>query len=110
MQLVFLLLISGAAANNNSAALPPNVLFIVGDDVGYADIGFFNDHKVHTPTLNQLLEDGVFLSDYCAWLFFWLRNNNHVSDSFHLYRHVQDLFPLTRCNDHRQISVGGGIL
>jgi arylsulfatase A-like enzyme len=46
------------------AKLPPNVLFVVGDDVGYADIGFFNDEKVHTPVLNQLLKDGVFMSDY----------------------------------------------
>ena len=60
-------MLSGSAAAGealNSSALPPNVLFVVGDDVGYNDIGFFNDHKVHTPTMDQLLEDGIFLSDY----------------------------------------------
>jgi arylsulfatase A-like enzyme len=47
-----------------TVATPPHVLFVVGDDVGYADIGFFNDEKVQTPVMNQLLKDGVFMSDY----------------------------------------------
>ena len=42
----------------------PHILFVVGDDVGYGDLGFFNDKKVNTPTLDNLLEDGIFLSDY----------------------------------------------
>ena len=40
------------------------MLFIVGDDVGYSDFGFFNDKKTVTPTVDNLLESGVFLSDY----------------------------------------------
>ena len=47
-----------------SATPPPHVLFIVGDDVRYADIGLFNNEKVHTPELNQLLKEGIFMSDY----------------------------------------------
>ena len=50
-----------------SAAQPPNVLFIVGDDVGYSDFGYFNDEKTITPTIDGLLEDGIFLSDYCMF-------------------------------------------
>lgn len=56
-----------AVAKTGSAsgkATPPNVLFIVGDDVGYNDFGFFNDKKAITPTIDGLLEDGIFLSDY----------------------------------------------
>ena len=31
---------------------PPHVLFIVGDDVGYSDFGFFNDKKTITPIID----------------------------------------------------------
>ena len=34
------------------AANPPHVLFIVGDDVGYSDFGYFNDKKTITPTID----------------------------------------------------------
>lgn len=48
--------VSAAAAakveNNKSSPPRPHVLFVVGDDVGYSDFGFFNDNKAtgpHTP-------------------------------------------------------------
>lgn len=43
---------------------PPHVVFIVGDDVGYNDLGHFNDKKTITPTLDGLIENGIWLSDY----------------------------------------------
>ena len=33
-------------AASATAPQPPNVLFIVGDDVGYSDFGYFNDQQV----------------------------------------------------------------
>eukprot|EP00756_Hemistasia_phaeocysticola_P045614 Hpha_TRINITY_DN19361_c0_g1::TRINITY_DN19361_c0_g1_i1::g.81248::m.81248/K12375/ARSI_J; arylsulfatase I/J len=59
-RLLPLVLATTAAA----ADKPPHILFVVGDDVGYGDIGALNDHKTQTPTLNGLLEDGVMLTDY----------------------------------------------
>ena len=58
-------LISGLLALTMSvkSKKPPNVVFIVGDDVGYSDFGFFNDKKTITPMIDGLLEQGVFLSD-----------------------------------------------
>lgn len=35
-------------AASATAPQPPNVLFIVGDDVGYSDFGYFNDQQVKT--------------------------------------------------------------
>ena len=32
----------------------PNILFIVGDDVGYADVGFHNCRDIPTPNLDAL--------------------------------------------------------
>ena len=49
---------------SEAKAPPPHVLFIVGDDVGYGDFGFFNGQKTITPTIDALLQEGIFLSDY----------------------------------------------
>ena len=43
------------------------VLFVVGDDVGYSDFGYFNDYKTITPTVDNLLATGIHLADYCEW-------------------------------------------
>ena len=40
------------AVSTAAPATPPNVVFIVGDDVGYNDFGHFNGGKVQTPTID----------------------------------------------------------
>ena len=47
------------------AAVCFTVLFVVGDDVGYSDFGYFNDKKTITPTVDNLLATGIHLADYC---------------------------------------------
>jgi arylsulfatase A-like enzyme len=44
-----------------SAAAPakPNILFIVGDDMGYADVGFHGCKDIPTPNLDALAASGV---------------------------------------------------
>jgi arylsulfatase A-like enzyme len=42
----------------------PNVLLIVADDMGYGDFGVFNDGYVYTPALDQLVSDGVCLTQH----------------------------------------------
>lgn len=37
----------------------PNILIIVGDDMGFADVGFQGCKDIPTPALNQLAADGV---------------------------------------------------
>ena len=58
--LLLVVALSSASARKTS----PHVVFIVGDDVGYSDFGYFNDNKTITPTIDGLLEKGIFLSDY----------------------------------------------
>jgi arylsulfatase A-like enzyme len=41
------------------AATPPNVLVILTDDQGWADIGYNNPGKVHTPNLDRLAAEGA---------------------------------------------------
>ena len=42
----------------------PNIIFVVGDDVGYNDLGSTNGNKTFTPNLNELKADGITLSSY----------------------------------------------
>jgi arylsulfatase A-like enzyme len=42
-----------------SAASKPNILFIVGDDMGYADVGFHGCKEIPTPNLDALAASGV---------------------------------------------------
>ncbi|MFM8336756.1 MAG: sulfatase, partial [Opitutaceae bacterium] len=37
----------------------PNILFIVGDDMGYADVGFHGCRDIPTPNLDALAASGV---------------------------------------------------
>ena len=50
-----------------SAAQRPNILFIVGDDMGYADVGFHGCKDIPTPHLDALAASGVrFTSGYVS--------------------------------------------
>jgi arylsulfatase A-like enzyme len=45
----------------------PNILFIVGDDMGYADVGFHGCKDIPTPNLDSLAKSGVrFTSGYVS--------------------------------------------
>ena len=54
-------------ANAVSAEKKPNILFIVGDDMGYADVGFHGCKDIPTPNLDALAKSGVrFTSGYVS--------------------------------------------
>ncbi len=42
-----------------SPATPPNVVFILADDLGYGDLGCYGQKKIKTPNLDRLAADGV---------------------------------------------------
>ncbi|MCB1020849.1 MAG: sulfatase-like hydrolase/transferase, partial [Acidobacteria bacterium] len=45
----------------------PNVILILADDMGYGDLGCFNDGVVKTPSLDRLTREGVcFRQHYSA--------------------------------------------
>ena len=49
------------------APVRPNLLFIVGDDMGYADVGFHHCKDIPTPNLDALAASGVrFTSGYVS--------------------------------------------
>jgi arylsulfatase A-like enzyme len=42
----------------------PNIVLIVADDMGYGDFGCFNHGLSDTPTLDELVRDGVCLTQH----------------------------------------------
>ena len=49
------------------AATPPNIVLILADDLGYADVGCFGAKDIRTPHLDRLAKQGTrFTSFYVA--------------------------------------------
>jgi arylsulfatase A-like enzyme len=62
-----LLLACGLTATLSAETTKPNILFIVGDDMGYADVGFHGCSQIPTPNLDSLAKSGVrFTSGYVS--------------------------------------------
>src|SRR5688572_28533381 len=55
-----------AGAQASAAALKPNMLIIVADDLGFADVGFNGGKVIATPNLDRLAATGVRLTDFRA--------------------------------------------
>ncbi|MGB3117333.1 MAG: sulfatase-like hydrolase/transferase, partial [Verrucomicrobiales bacterium] len=49
-----------------SAAPPPNIVLIVADDLGYADLGCQGAVDFDTPHLDRLAASGTRLTNYCS--------------------------------------------
>ena len=59
-KLPHLLLWLTVALTTRAADSPkPNILLIVGDDMGYADVGFHGGKEIPTPQLDALAASGV---------------------------------------------------
>lgn len=43
---------------------PPNILFIIADDLGYGDLGCYGQKKIKTPNLDHLATEGVRLTSH----------------------------------------------
>jgi len=57
---------AGAAADNSTAAdSPPNILFIVADDIGFTDVGAFGS-EIATPNMDRLARGGLRLNNLHA--------------------------------------------
>jgi arylsulfatase A-like enzyme len=61
---------SAAGAEAASVNLRPNILLIVSDDQGYADVGFHGSPDIVTPNLDRLADSGIrFTNGYVTHAF-----------------------------------------
>lgn len=78
-----------------SPACPPNIIFLLADDLGYAEVGSFGQKKIRTPHLDRLAAEGMRLTQHysgnavcapsrCVLMtglhpgHAWIRNNREV--------------------------------
>jgi arylsulfatase A-like enzyme len=54
-----------SAAAKAAGAQRPNILYILADDLGYADLGVFGS-EIPTPNLDTLAKDGMMLTNFYA--------------------------------------------
>ncbi len=60
----FLSLAAGAAYAQ--AAAPPNIIFIMADDLGYGDLGCYGQKTLRTPNIDRLAAEGMKCTDVYA--------------------------------------------
>lgn len=55
-------IVLGACTNKKEK--PPNIIFILADDLGYGDLAYLNkEGKIHTPHIDRLAGNGVVFTD-----------------------------------------------
>ncbi len=64
--LVPIALVPIAFAADDATTARPNIIVILADDMGWADIGY-HDSEIRTPNLDQLAADGVRLNQHYAY-------------------------------------------
>ena len=62
------LVLAACSAFGQDAKPPrkPNILLILVDDLGYADLGCYGSKDIRTPNIDRLAKDGVRLTDNYA--------------------------------------------
>ncbi|RME96251.1 MAG: N-acetylgalactosamine-6-sulfatase [Verrucomicrobia bacterium] len=65
LALAWLLAWSGSEAAAASGR-PPNVIFILADDLGYGELGCYGQKRIRTPNIDRLAREGVRLTRHYA--------------------------------------------
>jgi arylsulfatase A-like enzyme len=45
---------------------PPNIVFIMADDLGYGDLGCYGQQRIQTPNIDRLAAEGMKFTEYYA--------------------------------------------
>lgn len=52
--------------NLSDAADPPNIIFILADDLGYGDLGCYGQQVIRTPHIDQMAKEGIRFRNFYA--------------------------------------------
>src|SRR5512133_1611003 len=56
--------LAGCSSGNNNQQKKPNIIFILGDDLGYADLGCYGQKIIETPNIDALAKNGIRFTNY----------------------------------------------
>ncbi|MEQ8550046.1 MAG: sulfatase-like hydrolase/transferase [Cyclobacteriaceae bacterium] len=62
-QKIILLALIFFIASCSSQQIKPNIIVILADDLGYADVGFNGSKEIPTPNIDRIAEEGVVFTD-----------------------------------------------
>ena len=57
---IIITLLFGCSKNKNT---PPNIIVIISDDQGYADVGFHGSKEIFTPNIDRIAKNGVVFTE-----------------------------------------------
>lgn len=63
---VFASFVAGLGALRAAAERPPNIIFILADDLGYGDLGSYGQKLIRTPRLDRLAREGMRFTQHYA--------------------------------------------
>ena len=62
--LTFLILTICILACNDFEKMPPNIVLIMADDLGYGELSCYGSTSIHTPNIDSLAEQGIRFTDF----------------------------------------------
>ncbi|NND32352.1 MAG: arylsulfatase [Saprospiraceae bacterium] len=62
--IILILFLFGCATELTQETKPPNIIYILADDLGWGDLGCYNSNsKINTPHLDQFAREGMLFTD-----------------------------------------------
>jgi arylsulfatase A len=58
--------LGGRRAPSAQGGRPPNIVFIIADDLGYGDVGSYGQQKIRTPRLDEMARGGTRFTQFYA--------------------------------------------
>jgi len=87
--IVALLILTGCGqGEDETTGKPPNIIYILADDLGYGDVGAYGQEKIETPHIDALARSGMIFTQHytsapvCAPARYMLLTGRHAGHSY----------------------------